>query len=186
MDRWIVYGKINVKQYFTAKTQIRSRSKCVIRTGRLWVNLRSKRRSINGQPLNSPKLIRFTGVDGGRGISAARMARNPVMAFENSSQTEPLVVFALLWSGCEPRMRPKWERRRELNGLVRLTSNWLPPKLVSRSSGSSSFSAAKISASKKAGSRKTASPVWHVKGKYGSRAWTEWTQGFHRLGLAAV
>ena len=93
MDRWIVYGKINGKQYFTAKElTIDPGVKCVIRdqgaSGLICVQGGG---SINGQPLNSPKLIRFTELTEDEYFCSEDGAKSG-MAFENSSHTEPLVV----------------------------------------------------------------------------------------------
>jgi hypothetical protein len=90
--RSIVYGKIKGKQYFTAKeltvdpgmkATIKDRGAygliCVQGTGK-----------INGQPLNSPKLIRFHELTEDEFFCTADGAAAGV-TFENTSTTEPLV-----------------------------------------------------------------------------------------------
>ena len=62
VDRWIVYGKVDGEQLFTAKElTVEPGAKCAIKDrgayGLICVQGSGK---INGQPLNSPKLIRFT------------------------------------------------------------------------------------------------------------------------------
>jgi hypothetical protein len=93
VDRWIVYGKVKGKQYFTAKeltvnpgviTTVKDRGAygliCVQGRGR-----------INGQPLNSPKLIRFHELTEDEYFCTADGAKAGV-TFENTSETEPLVT----------------------------------------------------------------------------------------------
>ncbi len=93
VDRWIVYGKINGRQYFTAKElTVDPGANCVIKDrgayGLICVQGTGK---INGQPLNSPKLIRFTELTEDEYFCSAAGAMNGVR-FENTSQTEPLVA----------------------------------------------------------------------------------------------
>jgi len=61
---------------------------------------------------------------------------------------------------------------------VRIDQQLVAPKLVSRIERLFELSAAKILSIEKSWEQKNGSPVCTVKGKYGSRAWTEWTQGF--------
>src|SRR5439155_5493604 len=61
VDRWIVYGKIDGEQLFTAKElTVDPGAKCTIKDkgayGLICVQGIGR---INGQPLNSPKMIRF-------------------------------------------------------------------------------------------------------------------------------
>ncbi len=92
VDRWIVYGKIAGAQLFTAKeltvdpgVQCKIGDKgaygliCVQGTGK-----------INGRPLNSPKMIRFTELTEDEYFCTEEGARTGVI-FENTSETEPLV-----------------------------------------------------------------------------------------------
>ncbi len=92
VDRWIVYGKIDGEQLFTAKElTINPGVKCTIKDlgayGLICVQGTGK---INGQPLNSPKLIRFTELTEDEYFCSEAGARCGV-TFENTSETEPLV-----------------------------------------------------------------------------------------------
>jgi hypothetical protein len=93
VDRWIVYGKINGRQYFTAKElTVDAGAKCTVKDrgayGLICVQGSGR---INGEPLNSPKLIRFTELTEDEYFVVAEGARAGV-TFENTSETEPLVV----------------------------------------------------------------------------------------------
>lgn len=93
VDRWIVYGKVHGKQLFTAKElTVEPGVKAVIRDsgayGLICVQGVGK---INGQALNSPKLIRFTELTEDEYFVTADGAGNGV-TYENLSETEPLVV----------------------------------------------------------------------------------------------
>ncbi|MGI8965803.1 MAG: hypothetical protein ACR2H1_06900, partial [Limisphaerales bacterium] len=93
MDRWIVYGEIDGEQLFTAKElTVDPGAKCLIKDngayGLICVQGIGK---INGQPLNSPKLIRFTELTEDEYFCTEDGAKAGV-TFENTSETEPLVV----------------------------------------------------------------------------------------------
>jgi hypothetical protein len=93
VDRWIVYGKIDQEQLFTAKElTVDPGARCTIidkgAHGLLCVQGLGK---INGHPLNSPKLIRFTELTEDEYFCTETGAQNGV-TYENTSQTEPLVV----------------------------------------------------------------------------------------------
>ncbi len=93
VDRWIVYGKIDGEQLFSAKElTVDPGAKCVIQDngayGLICVQGLGK---INQQPLNSPKLIRFHELTEDEYFCTEDGARNGV-TFENKSATEPLVV----------------------------------------------------------------------------------------------
>jgi hypothetical protein len=93
VDRWIVYGRIKQEQLFTAKElTVEPGVKCTIRDngayGLICVQGVGK---INGQPLNSPKLIRFTELTEDEYFATEAGAKAGV-TFENLSETEPLVV----------------------------------------------------------------------------------------------
>jgi hypothetical protein len=92
MDRWIVYGKINGKQYFTAKElTVDPGVKCTVKdNGAFGLICVQGKGSINGQALNSPKLIRFTELTEDEFFCTADGASAGV-TYENTSQTEPLV-----------------------------------------------------------------------------------------------
>jgi hypothetical protein len=92
-DRWIVYGRIKGKQYFTAKElTVDPGTKCVVTDkgayGLICVQGSGR---INGEPLNSPKLIRFGELTEDEYFCTADGAKAGV-TFENTSETEPLVV----------------------------------------------------------------------------------------------
>jgi len=93
VDRWIVYGKIDGEQLFTAKeltldpgTKVTVKDRgahglvCVQGIGR-----------INGLPLNSPKLIRFTDLTEDEYFVTEAGAKSGV-TYENTSETEPMVI----------------------------------------------------------------------------------------------
>src|SRR5262249_41516978 len=92
-DRWIVYGKINGKQYFTAKElTLRPKSKCVIKDrGAYGLICVQGTGQINRLPLNSPKMIRFTDLTEDEYFCTDAGAKAGI-TFENTSQTEPLVI----------------------------------------------------------------------------------------------
>lgn len=92
VDRWIVYGKIAGEQLFTAKElTVDPGAKCTIKDkgayGLICVQGSGK---INGNPLNSPKLIRFTELTEDEYFATESGAKAGV-TFENTSETEPLV-----------------------------------------------------------------------------------------------
>jgi hypothetical protein len=93
IDRWIVYGDINGKQYFSAKElSVEPGSKCTVKDkGAYGLTCVQGLGRINGQPLNSPKLIRFTELTEDEYFCSEDGARNGV-TYENTSETEPLVV----------------------------------------------------------------------------------------------
>jgi hypothetical protein len=93
MDRWIVYGKIDGQQLFTAKElTVEPGVKCDIKdNGAYGLICVQGRGRVNGQPLNSPKLIRFTELTEDEFFCTEDGARNGA-TFENESETEPLVV----------------------------------------------------------------------------------------------
>jgi hypothetical protein len=92
VDRWIVYGKINGKQYFTAKElTVNPGAKCTVKdNGAFGLICVQGRGTINRQPLSSPKLIRFTELTEDEYYCSADGARAGV-TYENTSETEPLV-----------------------------------------------------------------------------------------------
>ena len=104
VDRWIVYGKIDGQQLFSAKElTVEPRVKCTIKDngayGLICVQGSGK---INGQPLNSPKLIRFTELTEDEYFCTEDGATQGI-TFENTSETEPLVT--LRYFG--PEVNPK-------------------------------------------------------------------------------
>ena len=93
VDRWIVYGKIAGEQLFTAKElTVNPKVKCMITdTGAYGLICVQGSGRINGIPLNSPKLIRFTELTEDEFFCTEDGAKNGV-TFENTSETEPLVT----------------------------------------------------------------------------------------------
>jgi hypothetical protein len=92
VDRWIVYGKVDGEQLFTAKElTVDPGMKATIKDngayGLICVQGSGK---INGQPLNSPKLIRFHELTEDEYFCTEDGAKSGV-TFENTSETEPLV-----------------------------------------------------------------------------------------------
>jgi hypothetical protein len=92
MDRWIVYGKVDGAQLFSAKElTVEPGATCTIKDkgayGLICVQGVGK---INRQPLNSPKLIRFTELTEDEYFCSEGGATAGVR-FENTSETEPLV-----------------------------------------------------------------------------------------------
>jgi hypothetical protein len=103
VDRWIVYGRINGEQLFTAKElTVDPGAKCTIKDnggyGLICVQGLGK---INGLPLNSPKMIRFHELTEDEYFCSEEGAKAGV-TFQNASATEPLVV--LRYFG--PEMNP--------------------------------------------------------------------------------
>jgi hypothetical protein len=93
VDRWIVYGKIDGAQLFTAKElTVDPGVTCTVKDngayGAICVQGSGK---INGEPLNSPKMIRFVEMTEDEYFCSEDGAKAGVR-FENLSQTEPLVV----------------------------------------------------------------------------------------------
>jgi hypothetical protein len=93
VDRWIVYGKIDGAQLFTARElTVDPGVKCSIRDkGAYGLICVQGRGLINGEPLNSPKLIRFHELTEDEYFCSEDGARQGV-TFENTSETEPLVT----------------------------------------------------------------------------------------------
>src|SRR5205823_1754855 len=88
LDRWIVYGKIAGEQLFTAKElTVDPGVKCTIKDngayGLICVQGVGK---INSQPLNSPKLIRFTELTEDEYFCTEDGSRAGV-TFQNTSET---------------------------------------------------------------------------------------------------
>lgn len=93
VDRWIVYGKFNDFQYFTAKElTIDPGVKCTIKDkgayGMITVQGQGK---MNKLTLNCPKLIRFVEMTEDE-VFCTESAATEGVVFENTSATEPLVV----------------------------------------------------------------------------------------------
>src|SRR2546428_786715 len=93
VDRWIVYGKVNGCQFFTAKElTVEPGEKCTLKDkGAYGLVCVQGKGAINGQPLNSPKLIRFHDLTEDEYFCTEEGAKAGV-TFENTSGTEPLVT----------------------------------------------------------------------------------------------
>ena len=92
VDKWIVYGKVDKFQYFTAKElTVEPGAECVITDkGAYGLICVQGSGTINGQVLNSPKLIRFNELTEDEYFCTEEGARKGV-TFRNTSTTEPLV-----------------------------------------------------------------------------------------------
>ncbi|MGA7215734.1 MAG: hypothetical protein WBX20_16140 [Terrimicrobiaceae bacterium] len=92
-DRWIVYGKVDGEQLFTAKElTVEPRVKATVTdTGAYGLICIQGRGSINHQPLNSPTMIRFHELTEDEYFVTEDGAKSGI-TFENSSETEPLVI----------------------------------------------------------------------------------------------
>ena len=92
VDRWIVYGKVDGEQLFTARElTVNPGVKAIVRdNGAYGLICVQGTGRINGQPLNSPKLIRFTELTEDEYFCTENGAEAGV-TFENTSETEPLV-----------------------------------------------------------------------------------------------
>ena len=93
VDRWIVYGRINGEQLFTAKElTIEPGVKCTIRdNGAYGLIVVQGSGRMNNLNLNCPKLIRFVEMTDDEVFCTERAARSGVV-FENTSEVEDLVV----------------------------------------------------------------------------------------------
>lgn len=92
VDRWIVYGKIDGAQLFTAKElTVDPGTTCTVKdTGAYGLICVQGSGRINRQPLVSPKLIRFHELTEDEYFCTEAGAKAGV-TFENTSSTEPLV-----------------------------------------------------------------------------------------------
>ncbi len=92
VDRWIVYGTVHGKQLFTSKElTVDPGTKVTIKDGGAYGLICVQGfGTINGLPLNSPKLIRFHELTEDEVFVTADGAAAGI-TFENKSETEPLV-----------------------------------------------------------------------------------------------
>lgn len=93
VDRWVVYGDINGKQYFTAKElTVDPGAKCTVKDKGAYglITVQGKGRA-NRLALDCPKLIRFHELTEDEVFCTESAARAGV-TFENTSDVEPLVV----------------------------------------------------------------------------------------------
>lgn len=112
-DRWIVYGKINGKQYFTAKElTIAPGSKCVVQDqGAYGLIVTQGKGKMNNLALDCPKLIRFHELTEDEVFCTESAARAGV-AFENTSHVEPLVVLRYFGPDANPEAPQQGYHRR--------------------------------------------------------------------------
>ena len=92
-DRWIVYGKVDGQQLFTAKElTVDPGAKCTIKdTGAYGLITVQGKGKMNRLNLDCPKLIRFHELTEDEVFCIESAAREGVV-FENTSEVEPLVV----------------------------------------------------------------------------------------------
>ena len=103
VDRWIVYGKINDAQYFTAKElTIEPGTKCTIKDngayGLIVVQGKGRMNKLN---LDCPKLIRFHELTEDE-VFCTESAAKAGVEFENTSSVEPLVTLRYFGPGVNP------------------------------------------------------------------------------------
>jgi hypothetical protein len=93
MDRWIVYGKVDGEQLFTAKelTVERGVRATIVDAGAHGVICIQGTGKINRQPLKSPKIIRFDQLTEDEYFITEEGAKAGI-TYENTSETEPLVI----------------------------------------------------------------------------------------------
>jgi hypothetical protein len=93
VDRWIVYGKVNGRQLFTAKElTIEPGTKCTIRdNGAYGLTVVQGSGKMNKLALDCPKLIRFTDLTEDE-VFCTEPAAKAGVVFENTSEVEDLVV----------------------------------------------------------------------------------------------
>ena len=100
IDRWIVYGKINGEQLFTAKElTLEPGTKCTIRDdGAYGLTVVQGSGRINNLTLDCPKLIRFTELTEDE-VFCTEPAATAGVVFENTSHVENLVVLRYFGPG---------------------------------------------------------------------------------------
>jgi hypothetical protein len=93
VDRWIVYGRIKGRQYFSAKElTVEPQARCTVKDNGAYglITVQGKGR-MNKLALDCPKLIRFSELTQDEVFCTESAARDGV-TFENTSEVEPLVV----------------------------------------------------------------------------------------------
>ncbi len=102
-DRWVVYGTINGRQYFTAKElTVEPGARCTVRDqGAYGLIVTQGRGRMNGLELDCPKLIRFGQLTQDEVFCTESAARQGV-AFENASDHEPLVALRYFGPDAHP------------------------------------------------------------------------------------
>lgn len=105
VDRWIVYGKVDGKEYFSAKElTVEPRTKCTVKDngayGLICVQGKGK---MNKMTLDCPKLIRFHEMTEDE-VYCTEDAAKAGVTFENTSEVEPLVVLRYFGPDVNPDM----------------------------------------------------------------------------------
>lgn len=105
VDRWIVYGKVDGKEYFSAKElTVEPKQKCTIKDngayGLICVQGKGK---MNKMTLDCPKLIRFHEMTEDE-VYCTEDAAKAGVTFENTSEVEPLVVLRYFGPDVNPDM----------------------------------------------------------------------------------
>ncbi|MCC6356436.1 MAG: hypothetical protein IT577_21325 [Verrucomicrobiae bacterium] len=105
VDRWIVYGKVDGKEYFSAKElTVEPRTKCTVKDngayGLICVQGKGK---MNKMTLDCPKLIRFHEMTEDE-VFCTEDAAKAGVTFENTSDVEPLVVLRYFGPDVNPDM----------------------------------------------------------------------------------
>jgi hypothetical protein len=103
IDRWIVYGKINGEQLFTAKElTLEPGTKCTIRdNGAYGLIVVQGSGKMNRLTLDCPKLIRFTELTEDE-VFCTESAAKAGVVFENTSEVEDLVALRYFGPGVNP------------------------------------------------------------------------------------
>ena len=103
VDRWIVYGKVKGRQYFTAKElTVDPGAECVVKDrGAYGLICVQGRGTINGEALSSPKMIRFHELTEDEFFCTEAGAQAGV-TFKNTSATEPLVCLRYFGPDVQP------------------------------------------------------------------------------------
>ena len=103
VDRWIVYGKINGEQLFTAKElTIEPGTKCTIRdNGAYGLTVVQGSGKMNNLALDCPSLIHFIEVTEDE-VFCTESAAKAGVRFENTSDAEDLVVLRYFGPGMNP------------------------------------------------------------------------------------
>jgi hypothetical protein len=102
-DKWIVYGKVYGEQLFTAKElTVHPGQKTTIKdNGATSIICVQGRGTINNQPLSSPKMIGFHELTDDEYFITESAAKSGV-TYENTSQTEPLVILRYFGPNASP------------------------------------------------------------------------------------
>lgn len=113
-DRWIVYGKVDDFQYFTAKElTVEPQSKVTITdNGAYSAIVTQGEGQANKLRLNCPKLLRFNELSEDEFFATESAAREGI-TFENTSSTEPLVLLRYFGPEVNPEAPEMGAHRKE-------------------------------------------------------------------------